>query len=46
MIEAMQSRSLKELPPGPIGGRVTKFEGPWFTDYGAGPFATLQDLEG
>ncbi len=45
MIDTMQSTTLK-LPPGPIkrmGGQ--KFEGPWFTDYGAGPFATLQDLE-
>jgi hypothetical protein len=45
IIETMQSTTLK-LPPGPVGGtRGQKFEGPWFTDYGAGPFATLQDLE-
>ncbi|KAK1772249.1 kinase-like domain-containing protein [Phialemonium atrogriseum] len=45
MIETMQSTPLK-LPPGPMGGAEgQKFEGPWFTDYGAGPFATLQDLE-
>ncbi len=45
IIDTMQSTSLK-LPPGPIGGTGDqKFEGPWFTDYGAGPFATLQDLE-
>lgn len=46
MTETMQSTSLT-LPPGPIGGtgEGEKFEGPWFTDYGAGPFATLPDLE-
>ncbi|KAH7342976.1 kinase-like domain-containing protein [Rhexocercosporidium sp. MPI-PUGE-AT-0058] len=45
IINRMQSTILK-VPPGPIGctgGR--KFEGPWFTLYGAGPFATLQELE-
>lgn len=45
MIETMQSKSLNERPPGPIGNGTAKFEGPWFTDYGAGPFATLQELE-
>ncbi|OAA62741.1 Protein kinase-like domain protein [Niveomyces insectorum RCEF 264] len=45
MIDTMQPRDL-QLPPGPIGGSDgCKFEGPWFTDYGAGPFATLKDLE-
>lgn len=45
MIQTMQSRPL-QLPPGPIGGSEgQKFEGPWFTDYGAGPFTTLKDLE-
>jgi thiamine kinase-like enzyme len=45
MIDKMQFLSL-ELPPGPIGRtKNQKFEGPWFTDYGAGPFATLQDFE-
>lgn len=45
MIETMQSTPAG-LPPGPIGGSGGwKFEGIWFTDYGAGPFATLQDLE-
>lgn len=45
MINTMQSKSLK-LSPGPIGGTGgQKFEGPWFTDDGAGPFPTLQDLE-
>ncbi|KAJ9155196.1 Protein kinase-like domain protein [Pleurostoma richardsiae] len=46
MIETMQSKPLNDLAPGPLGGNEGKaFEGPWFTDYGAGPFATLQDLE-
>lgn len=45
IIETMQSTTLK-LPPRPvIGTRGQKFEGPCFTDYGAGPFAALQDLE-
>jgi hypothetical protein len=44
-INTMQSTPLR-LAPGPIGWiRDQKFEGPWFTDYGAGPFATLQSLE-
>jgi aminoglycoside phosphotransferase (APT) family kinase protein len=45
MIEKMQLTPLG-TPPGPLGdteGR--KFEGPWFTDYGAGPFVSLQALE-
>ncbi|KAF4976358.1 hypothetical protein FZEAL_6956 [Fusarium zealandicum] len=46
MIERMQSRCLNDLPPGPLGrDPEEKFEGPWFTDYGAGPFTTLTDLE-
>ncbi|KAH9204688.1 kinase-like domain-containing protein [Leptodontidium sp. 2 PMI_412] len=45
IIDIIQSTTLK-LPPGPIGWTGgQKLEGPWFTDYGAGPFATLQDLE-
>lgn len=45
MIETMQSTPL-QLPPGPIGGTEgQKFEGPWFTDYSASPFATLRDEE-
>lgn len=45
MINKMQSTTL-ELSPGPIGGMGgQKSEGPLFTEYGAGPFATLQDLE-
>jgi aminoglycoside phosphotransferase (APT) family kinase protein len=45
MVETMQSKPL-ELPPGPIGSAGDhKFEGPWFTEDGAGPFMTLRDLE-
>lgn len=45
MIEKMQSTTLK-LPPGPVGWTGSqKFVGPWFTEVGAGPFASLQDLE-
>ena len=45
MIEKMQSTALK-LPPGPVGWTGSQeFVGPWFTEDGAGPFASLQDLE-
>lgn len=45
IIETMQRAPL-DLPPEPIGGTEGyKFEGPWFTDYGAGLFATLQELK-
>jgi hypothetical protein len=45
IINKMQSTPLKKSP-GPIGRiQDQKFKGPWFTDNGAGPFATLQDLE-
>ncbi|KAK3316824.1 hypothetical protein B0H66DRAFT_306148 [Apodospora peruviana] len=45
------------FPPGPIHAthnktmtsipeqNQEKWQGPWFTDYGAGPFPTLEDLE-
>jgi hypothetical protein len=46
MINKMQSRRLNTFPPGLLGrGRNEKFKGPWFTDYGAGPFTALRDLE-
>ncbi|KAB5530397.1 hypothetical protein GE09DRAFT_1147837 [Coniochaeta sp. 2T2.1] len=45
MIETMQSHRLNDLPPGPIGSPTEKCQGPWFTDYGAGPFATVQELK-
>lgn len=46
MIGTMQCRPLDNHAPGPIGrGKNDKFRGPWFTDYGAGPFDTLRDLE-
>ena len=45
MIEKMQSTALK-LPPGPVGWTGSqKFVGPWFTEDGTGPFASLQGLE-
>lgn len=45
IIESMQSKTLK-LPTRPIGKvENEKFQGPWFTHYGAGTFATIQDLE-
>lgn len=46
MIERMQATTINHAPPGPIGWRDGEpFQGPWFTDYGAGPFTTLQNLE-
>lgn len=41
----MQSRRLDDMPPGPFDSPNEKCQGPWFTDYGAGPFATLQELQ-
>ncbi|KAF5236911.1 hypothetical protein FANTH_11084 [Fusarium anthophilum] len=46
VIEKMQSIVLNNMPVGPIGrAQDEKFQGPWFTDYGAGPFNTLRELE-
>ncbi|KAF5635273.1 kinase-like (PK-like) [Fusarium tjaetaba] len=46
VIEKMQSTVLNHMPVGPIGrSQEAKFQGPWFTDYGAGPFNTLKELE-
>lgn len=42
-IASLQSVQVAE-PPGPIGGH-DKFQGIWFSDYGAGPFSTRQTLE-
>ncbi|KAF5538897.1 kinase-like (PK-like) [Fusarium phyllophilum] len=45
-IEKMQSTVLNHMPVGPIGrSQDAKCQGPWFTDYGAGPFDTLGELE-
>jgi hypothetical protein len=44
MIEQMQSITLNHMRLGPIGGGAP-FRGTWFSDYGAGPFDTLQQLE-
>ncbi|OJD22277.1 hypothetical protein ACJ73_06378 [Blastomyces percursus] len=38
-----QLQSLKMDSPGPIGGGVSK--GAFFTDYGAGPFTSKNDIE-
>lgn len=44
-VNTMQSTPL-DLPPGPVGATTNEiFEGPWFTEDGAGPFSTLPDLE-
>ncbi|KEY74680.1 hypothetical protein S7711_05433 [Stachybotrys chartarum IBT 7711] len=46
VIEKMQALTINHLPPGPIGRDLDeKFQGPWFTEDGAGPFPTLQALE-
>lgn len=46
MMENMQSNCIANLPIGPIGHNTDEpFRGPWFTDYGAGPFTTLGKLE-
>ncbi|KLO88697.1 Uncharacterized protein LW93_4508 [Fusarium fujikuroi] len=46
VINKMQSTVLNHIPVGPIGrSQDEKSQGPWFTDYGAGPFDTLKDLE-
>ncbi|KAF5652422.1 hypothetical protein F25303_3299 [Fusarium sp. NRRL 25303] len=46
VIDKMQSTILNHMPVGPIErSQDAKFQGPWFTDYGAGPFNTLGELE-
>ncbi|KAF4960781.1 hypothetical protein FGADI_724 [Fusarium gaditjirri] len=46
VIDKMQSTILSHMPVGPIGRpKDAKFQGPWFTDYGAGPFDTVRELE-
>ncbi|ENH62283.1 hypothetical protein FOC1_g10015251 [Fusarium oxysporum f. sp. cubense race 1] len=45
-IDKMQSTALNHMPVGPIGrAQDAKFQGPWFTDYGAGPSDTLAEFE-
>ncbi|EXA41497.1 hypothetical protein NW756_010007 [Fusarium oxysporum] len=45
-IDKMQPTALNHMPVGPIGrAQDAKFQGPWFTDNGAGPFGTLAELE-
>ncbi|QGI66435.1 hypothetical protein CEK26_010391 [Fusarium fujikuroi] len=42
VINKMQSTILNHMPVGPIErSQDAKFQGPWFTDYGAGPFNKL-----
>ena len=38
-----QLQSLKVAAPGPVGGGLSN--GAFFTDYGAGPFRSSEDLE-
>jgi hypothetical protein len=46
VIKKMQTTVLNHMPIGPTGRlQDAKFQGPWFTDYGAGPFDTLGELE-
>lgn len=46
MLDLMQSTPLNHMPPGPVAYMEDEpWEGPWFTDYGAGPFKTLSEME-
>ena len=46
MVNAMQLKPLRDEPPGPVGGSGgAPFRGCWFSEQGAGPFATTQELE-
>lgn len=45
MIETTQSHKLNDTPPGPFGSPNEKCQGPWFTNSGAGPFKTLQEVQ-
>jgi hypothetical protein len=45
---AAMIRELGSIPlqhPGPVGGTQSRLRGVWFSDFGAGPFATIQGLE-
>lgn len=42
-INQMQSVVLRK--PGPIGGTTNRWMGTWFSDYGAGPFESTDELE-
>ncbi|CAJ2502758.1 Uu.00g101520.m01.CDS01 [Anthostomella pinea] len=45
-IDDMQSKPFNKIQPGPVGGTGdSPWDGPWFTDYGAGPFANLEEME-
>jgi aminoglycoside phosphotransferase (APT) family kinase protein len=43
MIQQLESVPVQD--PGPMGGTQCPFRGGWFSGYGAGPFATIQELE-
>ncbi|KAF0317363.1 C6 zinc finger domain protein [Colletotrichum asianum] len=46
MIDRMQSLKISDMPPGPVDhGGDEPWRGPYFTEYGTGPFPTLQDME-
>ena len=44
MINQMQS-TVVAGPPGPVGCTKSRLMGLWFSDYGAGPFETLGEME-
>ncbi|EQB49821.1 hypothetical protein CGLO_10796 [Colletotrichum gloeosporioides Cg-14] len=46
MIDRMQSLKISDMPPGPVDhGGDEPWRGPYFTEYGTGPFPTVQDME-
>ncbi|KAJ3529565.1 hypothetical protein NM208_g8764 [Fusarium decemcellulare] len=46
LIEKLQSTSVGALPPGPVGGSQGEpWEGPFFTQYGTGPFASMLEMQ-
>ncbi|KAL3293032.1 C6 zinc finger domain protein [Colletotrichum asianum] len=46
IIDRMQSLKISDMPPGPVDhGGDEPWRGPYFTEYGTGPFPTLQDME-
>ncbi|KAH8682574.1 hypothetical protein BX600DRAFT_521910 [Xylariales sp. PMI_506] len=45
IITKMQSIPVDGLPPDPIKEtNMEPWRGPWFSDYGAGPFSTMEDM--
>ncbi|TPX12170.1 uncharacterized protein E0L32_007056 [Thyridium curvatum] len=46
LIRRLQSVTLNDLPPGPVGADDDDvYQGPYFTHYGAGPFSSVADME-